>query len=274
MTEVRFANSNVARISDQGSPLILWHGLGRCWRDFSTLLPWLTPRWSVSAIDHRGHGKSGRTPGAYFVPDYIADAVNFLKSNAKEPTTLYGHSLGALVSIGVAAFCPELVRGIVLEDPPSSEILTGISQTGYAVTWRVMQQLAGHRDLVLSVKTLSETVLPNSKRLGEVRDPASLRFLASCLADLDPETLTAPIAGEWLNGFDPIKVAAEIHCPALVLAADPGAGGMMSWEDSAALARSMPEGYLLNFPGRGHLLHGEHPEAVARVVLPFLESLS
>ncbi|WP_020471874.1 alpha/beta fold hydrolase [Zavarzinella formosa] len=274
MREELFANSNIARFPSDGPPLILWHGLGRCWRDFSTLLPWLTPRWSVTAIDHRGHGQSARTPGAYHVPDYVADAVRLLKTFNNGPTVLYGHSLGALVAMGVAAECPELVRGIVLEDPPSAQMLVGISETGYAVTWRVMQQLAGNRDIVHSVRALSETIMPNGKRLGELRNPAALRFLASCLADLDPETMTTPIAGTWLHGYDPVATAADVRCPALLLAADPAAGGMMSAEASSSLASSFKEGYLVNFPGCGHLLHGEHPEAVAKVVLPFLESLS
>ena len=274
MREELFANSNIALSESGGPPLLLWHGLGRRWQDFSTLLPWLTPRWDVTAIDHRGHGQSGRAPGAYHVPDYVADAVEYLKTTHERPVTLYGHSLGALVALGVAAECPELVRGIVLEDPPSARMLAGITGTGYAVSWRVMQQLAGSENIVRSVRVLSETIMPNGKRLGELRDPAALRFLAFCLADLDPEAMTTPLAGTWLNGFDPAATATRVSCPALLLAADPAVGGMMSAEASAMLAGSLQEGYLVNFPGCGHLLHGEHPEAVAKVVLPFLESLS
>ena len=274
MIEAILGGANVARFPANGPPIVLMHGLGRRWQDFTTLIPWLTPRWAVTAIDHRGHGKSFRASGKYHVPDYIADGVRNLKELNAGPVTLYGHSLGALVAIGVAAECPDRVRGIVLEDPPSSAILEGIAETGYAVTWRVMQLLAGQRDIPKSVAHLAGTILPNGKRLGEVRTAAALRFLAYCLQELDPETMEAPIAGSWLKGFDPVETAKKVKCPALLLSADPAAGGMMSFEDSALLADHFAEGYHTHFHGCGHLLHGEHPEALARVVLPFLESLS
>lgn len=274
MREELIGTTNIARSQIGGPPLILWHGLARRWQDYATLLPWFTNRWSVTAVDHRGHGKSARIPGAYLVPDYVADAVTLLKAINIGPAVLYGHSLGALVAMGVAAECPDLVRGIVLEDPPAAKFLTDIAGTGYAVTWKTMKRVAGWKDIPAATRELADIVLPNGKRLGDLRAASSLRFLAMCLADLDPDTLTAPLAGKWLAGFDPLTVAARVKCPTLLLAADPAAGGMMPAADSADLMRALPDGLRVDFPGCGHLLHGEHPAAVATAVLPFMESLS
>src|SRR5437762_336652 len=56
---------NVASGPDSGPPAVLLHGVARRWQDFLPILPALTLRWHVHAIDFRGHGRSGRAAGAY-----------------------------------------------------------------------------------------------------------------------------------------------------------------------------------------------------------------
>ena len=272
--ETTIAGLNVARLNSGKPPLVLWHGLGRCWQDYLGFLPTLPDRWTVSAIDHRGHGKSRRAPGAYLVPDYVADGVAVLEAVADTPALLYGHSLGALVAVGVAAARPDLVSGIVLEDPPSSAFLSNIGNTNYAVTWRAMQRLAGCTDIPAAARELADIALPTGQRLGDVRSMTALSFLASCLADLDPDTLTAPLATTWLGDFDLRAAAKRVTCATVLLAADTAVGGMLPGADAAELTHWFRHGFQLDFPGRGHLLHGEHPAAVATAVLPFMESLS
>src|ERR1700676_4958361 len=114
-----------------GPPLLLLHGITRCWRDFMTLMPMLAPRWHVHALDFRGHGRSSRTPGAYLLVDYLRDASTILHGHFREPAVVYGHSLGALTAIALAAQAPAAVRALVLEDPPSFHILPRIRDTHF-----------------------------------------------------------------------------------------------------------------------------------------------
>lgn len=270
------ANLNVARSADSGPPLLpllMWHGLVRSWRDFSTLLPALTPRYAVAAVDHRGHGKSARAPGEYRVTDYVADGIAIVRSGVRGPAILYGHSLGALAALGAAAECPESVRAVILEDPPSASMMANIGETNYGITWRAMRGLAGNTDVAATSRTLSSIRLIDGRLLGAVRDAAAIRFLASCLVDLDPGVLAPPLDGTWFDGFDLRETATRVRCPVLLLASDPALGGMLRARDADALAEALPDCYRVDFPGRGHLLHGEHPEAVLKVLLPFLESL-
>lgn len=264
---------NVARTAGGGSPLVLWHGLVRRWQDFATILPAFTSRYAVTAVDHRGHGKSARTPGEYRVPHYIADGAALLRDHVREPTILYGHSLGALTALGVAAACPELVRAVVMEDPPSAGMLANLVGTNYEITWRAMHSIAGTPDVREAFRNLAAIRLLDGRTLGEVRDAGALRFLARCIVDLDPDIFTPAFEGRWLEGFDLLATARRVACPVLVLASDPAVGGMLPKTDAADLVAVLADGHLVEFPGRGHLLHGEHPEAVLRVVLPFLESL-
>lgn len=263
---------NGEAVSTGGPLLLLWHGVGRRWQDFAPLLPALAGRWAVRAVDHRGHGGSDRSPGRYFVPDYVADAVEVLRETVDEPAVLVGHSLGALVALGAAAAVPELVRAVVLEDPPAASFLARVGETDYARTWPAMRALAGSRDVRATAAALAAVPLRDGRTLGDVRDAAALRFLARCLADLDGETLTPPIDGTWLAGYDLGETAHRVRCPVLLLAADPAAGGMLPAADAAALTAAA-DVTRIDFPGRGHLLHGDHPDAVLKVLLPFLESL-
>jgi len=268
------ASLNIARSSVEDPELILFHGLIRQWQDFAPFLPFVAGRWNLAAVDHRGHGKSARSAGAYRVVDYANDAARVVRNIATKPVTIYGHSLGALTAIAAAVANQELVRGIVLEDPLTSSFLEGIANTNYGVTWRAMRDLAGqNRTIPETTKALAAIQLPNGRTLGEVRDPIALRFLAKCLAGLDPQTLTTALGGDWLAGFDMIALAKKVRCPVLLLAGDPAAGSMLPTVDADELASTFIDACRVDFPGLGHLLHGEHPTAVAQVVLPFLESL-
>lgn len=254
-----------------GPAVVLFHGVCRRWQDFGPLLPTLSSRWQVFAVDHRGHGRSGRAD-RYLMIDYIADATAFV-AGLEQPAILIGHSLGALTALGVAAAIPQAVRGVVLEDPPSSAFLARLDETPYATQFRAYRTLTGGARPTSEVaRALAEIVLPDGSRLGERRDSASLRFFACCLADLDPRVLTPILDRRWLGDFDPIAAAAKIACPALLLVADVEQGGMLPAVDAAALATALPDSFRVNGPGMAHSIHGTRPDVFLQTVVNFLDS--
>ena len=68
-------------------------------------------------LDFRGHGRSGRTPGEYVFRGYVADATAICEQVLGQPAVVIGHSLGGGTAAGLAQTRPDLVRGVVLEDP-------------------------------------------------------------------------------------------------------------------------------------------------------------
>src|SRR5262249_38721434 len=121
---IRTMGLNVAVGPNNGPPLVLFHGICRRWQDYGPVLGVLTSRWQVFAVDNRGHGRSSRAD-SYLVADYVKDATAFVAA-LEQPPILVGHSLGGLVSIGVAATTK--VRGVILEDPPSAGFLDRIDE--------------------------------------------------------------------------------------------------------------------------------------------------
>ena len=102
---------------EDGQPVLALHG----WLDnamsFARLAPKL-PGLRIVAVDLAGHGLSGhRAAGAgYQLWDYALDALLVAEQFGWQRFSLLGHSLGAIVSMLLAAALPERVARLALID--------------------------------------------------------------------------------------------------------------------------------------------------------------
>src|SRR5205814_4384096 len=99
-------------------PVLLLHGLSSARSTWAGVGRALAGRFRVLTLDDRGHGESDHAPGTYLLPNYAADVIAFLEHTVDQPAVLIGHSLGGVIAAAVARDRPDLVRGVVLEDPP------------------------------------------------------------------------------------------------------------------------------------------------------------
>jgi pimeloyl-ACP methyl ester carboxylesterase len=273
------ATLNIAVGPPNGPPLILLHGVTRRWQDFRVLVPSLAFDYHLHALDFRGHGRSGRTPGSYRVVDYVPDVLTYLRQAIEAPAVLLGHSLGAMVAAAVAAEAPERVRALILEDPTFEMTGRRIGETSFPDLFRAFLPHAGSARPVGEIAAeLAEAPIhvPGRSapaRLGELRDAVNLRASAAGLKRLDPDVLTTPLAGRWLEGFDVPATLARVSCPTLLLQGDSDAGGALPDEYAAELIALLRDGALVKLPGIGHNIHGTQPDGMLRFVLPFLDAL-
>jgi len=260
--------------------LLMLHGVGRAGRTFSSYATLFPNRFSIRAIDFRGHGQSGRAGDRYRVVDYVEDAIAAAEAIGK-PFVVYGHSLGALVSIALAARRPKLVSAVILEDPPSPGYWHQLQTTNYFPTFQAMHRWAGRKDLSVAdisaefgnepLKTFSDgRVL----KISDVRDGVSLRFTARCLHDLDPAVMEAILEGQWPKNYDIEACLRDIQCPLLILRGDVAKGGMLPDTDAAGLLKQVKDGICVDFPTAGHLLHWQVRAEASMQASAFLESLS
>jgi pimeloyl-ACP methyl ester carboxylesterase len=291
LIEINGCQLNLAESATGGPPLLLLHGVTRCWQDFDSLLPALSARYQLYGLDFRGHGGSQWSHHNYRVVDYVEDVCQVISQVIARPAIIYGHSLGAMVAAAVAARSPALVRALVLEDPPFETMGQAMAPTPFADFFRgllqVVRQLRSddaHRSDAVTDDEIRQTsraiasitVGATGKprvRLGDVRDMTALRFSAKCLHALDPEVLEAIVDGNWLESYAATVNFASVVCPTLVLQGDVANGGTLTEEDAQAMESSMADCTRVFFPGAGHQLHWTHTEPLLRHTLSFLSSL-
>lgn len=259
--------------------MLMFHGVGRAGRTFSSYATMFPNRFRIRAIDFRGHGQSGQAGDRYRVVDYVNDAIAALEA-VGGPSVIYGHSLGALVSSAVASQRPDLVSAVILEDPPSPGYWHQLESTNYFPTFQAMRKWAGRKDIPVAevargfgdepLKTFSDgRVL----RIRDVRDGVSVRFTASCIQDLDPAVIETILNGRWPESFDLSELFSAIQCPVLIMRGDVTMGGMLPEPDAAALLGLLQDGICIEFPAAGHLLHWQVRSEAVMQVSAFLESL-
>ena len=103
---------------DDRPPVLCLHGLTRNSRDFENLADRLAGDWRVMALDFRGRGLSDHDPisSRYMPPTYAADVLQLLDELGIDKAVFVGTSLGGLTTMVVAAFAPQRIAGVVLND--------------------------------------------------------------------------------------------------------------------------------------------------------------
>lgn len=98
----------------KGEPLVLLHGVGMRAEAWSPQIEFFSKEYLVIAPDMPGHGDSAPLPIDATIKSYVNWAIDFIESLELGPVNLAGHSMGSLITLGVAATKPELVKRIAI----------------------------------------------------------------------------------------------------------------------------------------------------------------
>jgi len=98
--------------SGSGRPLILLHGNGESSAIFDAAIPLLAERFTVYAIDSRGHGQSSPV-SEYHYADMAQDVAEFIRLLGLEQPIVYGFSDGGILALLLAIRHPDMVGGII-----------------------------------------------------------------------------------------------------------------------------------------------------------------
>lgn len=278
----RRATLNYAESPPNGPPLLLLHGLTFRWQSFSSLIPELSNRWQVYALDFRGHGKSSHDFAEYRYEDLVNDTVEFVTEYIGQPTAIFGHSLGAVVGFAAAARLGALAQGLIIADNflyhDSFTEITG--QPWLRSMFRGVQRIAGlgqTSDEVL--RLLIETRLPlgdSEITVGELfaGKSAFLATWAESIAQLDPKAVEIFFTTLPPEEFDGESWLKQISCPILLLQASAALGGILPDRDVERVLSIWPQSVIHRFENLGHMMHMENPEPIIPAVQAFLDSLT
>jgi N-formylmaleamate deformylase len=252
------------RTGEKNKPaLVLLHGFsdsGLCWLPVARDLE---SEWDIILPDARAHGKSQRVqPGEKLDP--AADVAGLIRALDLDSPVVGGHSMGGSTAGLLAMQYPNLVRGLILEDPG----------------WRASPPPAVEKDEKEAPKN------PWFEWLKHIKNSSIEEVMEKCHADSPgwAEIELRPWAESKIQ-FDTNvfraentrvfweEVAVSITCPTLLLTGDVEKGAIVTPEDAARATELSSYIRAAHIPGVGHNLRRENYPAFIQLVSGFLKIL-
>lgn len=277
---------NYAEIENDAPPILFLHGLSDRWQFFLPLLPHISLRWHVYALDFRGHGDSSRSPPYRYI-DHIKDTISFIEDVIAEKTIIYGASLGGMISLMVAARRPDLVKAIVFGDANVKlKYVRGV-MTDFHTFWSGWEQLASlNVPMDEYVERVSEMPINipwrEPGKYGDGLDYIDVLNKTLYLKHLDPRVLTPWAKGgeddevfnEVTTGYDEEAISG-IKCPILFIQGNSEKGAILRNDEVEYAKARIKQAKHVYMPGYGHNLgcYSFETGDIMRVAITFLESL-
>ncbi len=297
--QIRSAKICYAEGPDNGPVLLLLHAQMMDWFDYSRVLPELSESFHIYDVDYHGHGFT-TAPIEYMNANSIGnDLGTFIENVIKEPVFVTGNSSGGLLTTWLAANKPELVKAILLEDPPlfSSEY-PRVKQTiayrsfttchnyiedgedDFLIYWlnsssEFIANHAGENALPLIISAINTYREANPGEPVELPFiPAMFRMLIRGMSCFDPYFGNAFYEGTWNENFDHAEALQKIKCPTLLLHAnfeirDDGIlDGAMDQDDADLVMSLLSDGEYKRIDA-SHVVHLDKPDEFIRILKEF-----
>ena len=246
----------------EGDPLVLVHGSWVDRRSWDRILPVLEGSFRVLVYDRRGHGGSERTASAYRIDQDVEDLAGLLHALDHFPAHVLGHSLGGSVAARLATSRPDLLRSLLVHEPPLFGLLpeddpevARVRETADLVAAQIADGDArgAARRFIDSLAlrpgawaglpvATQELLVANAPRwAAEYADATSFVIDRGRLREFDPPALVT-------TGEESLPVYARV---------------------SEALFETLPNATLTRLPRVGHLPHVTDPALYLGVLLSF-----
>ncbi len=300
-TQVGEVNFNYAEGPDNGPALLLLHAQLLDWYTYSEVLPELSKNFHVYAVDYPGQGKTTYPDDYPMTANQIgSNLADFIESVIQEPAFVTGNSSGGLLTTWLAANRGDLVKAVVLEDPPLfsaeyPEIKKTIAYKSFTTSNKAV--LNGYNNDFLdywlvnsktffknNVGPFSETLIEfavNNYRNANPGMPVEIAFLPSVVKELirglnyyDPRFGNAFYEGTWNEGFDHAEALQKIQCPALLvhanfsISADGILDGAMTQEQADRAVSLNPNIEYMKVDS-SHVVNLDHPEQFVQIIEDF-----
>jgi len=253
-----------------GPPLVLVHGSWESHADWDPVVPALSETYQVLTYDRRGHSQSERPPGGDSIHDDIADLAALIESLGLAPAWVVGNSFGASISLRLALDRPDLVRGLVVHEPPLLALLADDPEAAPMLedvqsrVGSVLERIESG-DHEGAARQFIETVAIGPGAWDEIphENRQTLIENAPTFVDesRDPDQFT----------FD-LQSAGAFSKPVLLTTGDKSPP--MFSPVVSRVAKAFPNTETHRFPEAGHIPHVTHPDAFVGVVRDFVDRRS
>lgn len=232
-----------------GPTVLFVHGAGGhalLWGAVMNHLPGI----HCEAVDLPGHGRSPGS-GHLSIDGYSAVILELADALNLQDIVVAGHSMGGAIALSLALLAPSRIRALVLVSTAAR----------LAVAPTLLQQMA--EDPAAAVQWIIEN------GYGPGVSERMLHLSREQLAQVPPSALHSDYVA--CSTFDVRDRLAEIGCPALLLCGS--VDRLTPPQQMRAIQKAMPAARFELVPGAGHMLPMEQPEALAKAIAAFLESL-
>ena len=247
--------------------LLLLHGAGGSGHSFRNLIPLLIPQYRVIVPDLPGQGftRSGNR-SRYGLDAITADVATLCKTLGVMPAFAIGHSAGAAIALRLAASLP--LRGVVGINAALGTF-EGAAGVMFPVLARALAITPFVPQLVAKLWGNPQTVSRLLASTGSPLDAAGQAQYLTLVRDAAHVDGTLGMMAQWR--LDGLKAALPaLQTPTLLIAS--GADKAVPASVSAEAARHLPNARYAEVADYGHLVHEEAAEAVAAIMLPWLEA--
>lgn len=252
---------DVAAVNGEEPPrLLLLHGTGASTHSWRGLLPMLTHRYSLLAVDLPGHGfSSTAAPHRLSLPGMAGALAELLTTLDWMPTLALGHSAGAAILVRMAldgqlqAQAIGAINGAFLPfGGVAAPVFTPLARLLYAADWVPRWLARRAADPKVVERLVSGT--------GSVLDAEGMALYARLMRCPAHTEAALGMMAHWdLRGLahDLPQLRTPLHL--LVGAGDRA----VAPRQARQVSKRRPGTTLLTLPRLGHLAHEEDPAAVA-----------
>lgn len=252
---LRLSDGLRVRVIEEGAgpPVLLLHGVGLRAEAWEPQIAALHDTHRVIAADLPGHGSSDALATLPGLTDYVAWAARLIAALQVGPVAVAGHSMGALITLGLAVERPDLVSRAALLCP----VFRRSPEARAAVLARAEEIAVGRGGIDG----------PLSRWFGD--DPSRLRTRVAGWLRSVPQAGYAAAYRAFAEG-DAVYAdrIGEITRPLLVLTAEGDANS--NAEMARAMAGLAPLGHAVVVEGHRHMVPMTAPDVVNAALLDWL----
>jgi pimeloyl-ACP methyl ester carboxylesterase len=266
-----------------GAPVVFVHGSAsdlRCW---DQQLPAISTSYRVIAFSRRyARPNEEIEPGAddQMLP-HVDDLAAFLRAIDAAPAHLVGHSWGAFICLLSAIRHPQLVRSLVLQEPP---VLPLFASTPPRPRELLRLFVRRPRTALAILKFGAGTVAPAQRAFRRGDDDAAMQRFAHGVLGKDTYERLPPArrqqARENLNslraqllgaGFPPLSEhdVRRVRVPTLLMTGERSPAFLLRLTDR--LQQLLPDVEQVEIAGASHAMQEENAAAVNEAILAFLD---
>jgi pimeloyl-ACP methyl ester carboxylesterase len=233
----------------KGTPLVLLHGYPLDHRLWDEVVPLLENKFDLIIPDLRGFGESSTVDVFYTMEDYASDIAGLLDFLGIQKTAIAGHSMGGYAALAFARLYPERVTGLGLV---SSQVLAD-TPAKREDRFKTAAEVADK-----GPASVVEAMTPNF-----TNDPRLQDFARSSMELQQPAAYIGALKAMG-ERVDSTPLLETINYPVVIVHGD--ADGLIPIDRAREVKAALPNAYLVEVPGAGHMPMKEAPEITAEAL--------